>query len=170
MRYSIQCPRYWTTTKQNWIIWLVAIWKNTTLKKDQVVGFKVGGGGFLAEPSLFWSLPLQSFICSFENCCYSTSRREHLTNHESTHASIESRLNHPCALCYKFFSSKSVLNRHIKTCGKGSSKESESKVDECRCDICGKVLSSSFKLKQHAKLHSDSLGKMSIKKKSGPRI
>jgi len=95
----------------------------------------------------------KGFICSFENCGFATSRREHLHNHESTHASIESRLNHPCHQCDKYFSSRSVLNRHVKTCGQR--RQNVPKEERCKCAVCGKIFSSIFKMKQHVKLHNE---------------
>jgi len=106
------------------------------------------------------------FICSFQNCAFSTLRREHLVNHEKTHTSIESRLVHPCAVCSKLFSSRSVLNRHkktscsstqrAKTTATSSGRTSQS-VKNTKCDICSKVLSTIHKLKAHKKLHDKTL-------------
>jgi len=91
---------------------------------------------------------VKPFICSFENCGFATSRREHLVNHESTHTGIESRLTHLCVKCGKYFSSRSVLNRHSKNCS-ASKKEGES----LKCSECVRTFSSASKLKQHSKQH-----------------
>jgi len=99
---------------------------------------------------------LKSFICSFESCGFSTLRREHLVNHESTHTSIESRLRHPCNECNKCYSSQSVLNRHKKTCNKPKVKPA-SKPEITECQVCKKKVSNIYKLKDHMKLHEDIL-------------
>ena len=102
---------------------------------------------------------IKNLICSFQSCGFSTGRREHLLNHESTHTSIEARLNHPCNVCTKYFSSQSVLNRHRKTCSKPEkSTPSNKEVISTKCEICYKIFSSIYKLRQHEKNHSSELG------------
>jgi KRAB domain-containing zinc finger protein len=99
----------------------------------------------------------KKLICSFPNCGFATARKEHLLNHESTHTSIEARLNYPCCICTEYFSSRSVLNRHMKTCSKPK-KSTEPKPDlDTKCETCEKVFSNIYKLRQHRKNHESVL-------------
>lgn len=102
---------------------------------------------------------VKDFICSFRSCGFSTSRIENLVNHESTHTSLEARLTHPCHLCTKYFSSRSILNRHMKTCSKPMNPILPKEAVNTKCEICDKVFSNIYKLRQHQKNHSKELGK-----------
>ena len=102
---------------------------------------------------------VKNFICSFRSCGFSTSRIENLVNHESTHTSLEARLTHPCHLCKKSFSSRSILNRHMKTCSKPMNPNLRKEAVSTKCGICDKVFSNIYKLRQHQKNHSKELGK-----------
>ena len=105
---------------------------------------------------------VKNFICSFRSCGFSTSRIENLVNHESTHTSLEARLTHPCHLCKKSFSSRSILNRHMKTCSKPMNPNLPKEAVNTKCEICDKVFSNIYKLRQHQKNHSKELGKKNV--------
>jgi len=95
--------------------------------------------------------------CSFENCSFSTHRRDSLKLHEKTHTGIESRLVHPCPSCSKTFSSEQIAIRHRKTCGRIKEGARDLVTRDTKCHFCGKEFSSVYKLATHIKLHNGTL-------------
>lgn len=87
--------------------------------------------------------------CSFENCSFSTHRKDSLQLHEKTHTGLQSRLQHPCHSCRKRFSSQQIAIRHMKTCESKAVKQENSGKDNLSCDVCEKRFSNKTRLKSH---------------------